>query len=484
MYSKFCSGRSYPLNITNAEPATDTLDDGFKNASADIVHNNSPLKNYKGFSIAHLNCCSVLKHLDELHNLCHRFEPHVFSLNETRLSNNVKDGEIPFPGYNLLRYDRNRSGGGVLLAIKNSYNFTPFLNGQKFGIEAISAKIFLGTKIIIVTSIYRPPSSNDIYYENLIKYMEKVISSRYDCIFIGDFNYNTLKASPDLNRVNHICNYLNLQLLVNRPTRNTVSSSTCIDLIFTNIPQRHKDTTVLPVTLSDHFLVHTILNFKVSEGKFRTVKRRYYKHFNQSAFVYHLLYSKALSSIINLTSVASAWNIFTTEFLNISNFHAPVRLRRVKSRDNLWMSQEIQNLIYLRDNLHKRAVKNNDAALWQQYRLSRNNVTDAIRKRKRDYFSRQIINKKTNVSNLWKSLRKVIPTKNNVDISSTELSPDKFNDFFTSVGVKLTKHFNKNILPDIDFQQPSCSFSLSKIPNNFVFQYLKNLPAKGGLDIT
>ena len=446
MYSKFCSGRSYPLNITNVEPATDTLDDGFKNASADIVHNNSPLKNYKGFSIAHLNC------------------------------------EIPFPGYNLLRYDRNRSGGGVLLAIKNSYNFTPFLNGQKFGIEAISAKIFLGTKIIIVTSIYRPPSSNDIYYENLIKYMEKVISSRYDCIFIGDSNYNMLKAGPDLNRVNHICNYLNLQQLVNRPTRNTVSSSTCIDLIFTNIPQKHKDTTVLPVTLSDHFLVHTILNFKVSEGKFRTVKRRYYKHFNQRAFVYHPLHSKALASIINLTSVASAWNIFTTEFLNISNFHAPVRLCRVKSRDNLWMSQEIQNLIYLRDNLHKRAVKNNDAALWQQYRLSRNNVTDVIRKRKRDYFSRQIINKKTNVSNFWKSLRKVIPSKNNVDISSTELSPDKFNDS-TSVGDKLTKHFNKNILPDIDFQQPSCSFSMSKIPNNFVFQYLKNLPAKCGFDI-
>ena len=214
MYSKFCSGRSYPLNITNVEPAIDTLDEGFKNASADIVHNNSSLKNYKGFSIAHLNCCSVLEHLDELHNLCHRCDPHVFSLNETRLSNNVKDGEIPFPGYNLLRYDRNRSGGGVLLAIKNSYNFTPFLNGQKFGIEAISAKIFLGTKIIIVTSIYRPPSSNDIYYENLIKYMEKVISSRYDCIFIGDFNYNTLKAGKDLNRVNHICNYLNLQQLV------------------------------------------------------------------------------------------------------------------------------------------------------------------------------------------------------------------------------------------------------------------------------
>ena len=51
MYSKFCSGRSYPLNITNVEPAIDTLDEGFKNASADIVHNNSPLKNYKGFSM-------------------------------------------------------------------------------------------------------------------------------------------------------------------------------------------------------------------------------------------------------------------------------------------------------------------------------------------------------------------------------------------------------------------------------------------------
>ena len=50
-------------------------------------------------------------------------------------------------------------------------------------------------------------------------------------------------------------------------------------------------------------------------------------------------------------------------WLHHVNFHAPARLFRVKRRDNLLMSQEIQNLIYLRDNLHKRAVKNNDAAI-------------------------------------------------------------------------------------------------------------------------
>ena len=60
MYSKCYSDRSYPLNITNIEPANDTPNGGFRNVSANLVHNDSPLKKYKGFSIAHYDCCSVL----------------------------------------------------------------------------------------------------------------------------------------------------------------------------------------------------------------------------------------------------------------------------------------------------------------------------------------------------------------------------------------------------------------------------------------
>ena len=72
----------------------------------------------KGIHVAHLNCSSLLKHLDELRLVFCKCNPHDFSLNKTRLCKNITDAEVAFLGYCILRSDRNRKGGGVLLAVK------------------------------------------------------------------------------------------------------------------------------------------------------------------------------------------------------------------------------------------------------------------------------------------------------------------------------------------------------------------------------
>ena len=40
---------------------------------------------------------------------------HILALSETWLDSSVVDGEVYIPGYTLLRFDRNRSGGGVAM---------------------------------------------------------------------------------------------------------------------------------------------------------------------------------------------------------------------------------------------------------------------------------------------------------------------------------------------------------------------------------
>ena len=56
----------------------------------------------------------------------------IITLNETRLDSSVLNGEIEIPGYDIVRRDRDRSGGGVAMYIlevtyHTSFETTSFL---------------------------------------------------------------------------------------------------------------------------------------------------------------------------------------------------------------------------------------------------------------------------------------------------------------------------------------------------------------------
>ena len=65
--------------------------------------------------------------------------------------------------------------------------------------------------------------------------MEKVASSASDMVFMDDFNFDVLNSGPDLRKVAHICDLLDLKQFVAKPTRVTQTSPTIIDLLFSNI---------------------------------------------------------------------------------------------------------------------------------------------------------------------------------------------------------------------------------------------------------
>ena len=133
----------------------------------DIELSAAEISKRKGISLAHLNCRSVTKYIDELRLLLGSYRFHVMSLNKTRFCNNIFDAEIAVPGYFFVRSDRNRNGGEVLLAVNSSLSISQKINGSSFGIEAVSVRISLGCNTF-VSSIYVPPSSNARYYEQVI----------------------------------------------------------------------------------------------------------------------------------------------------------------------------------------------------------------------------------------------------------------------------------------------------------------------------
>ena len=54
---------------------------------------------------------------------CFDHSTDVISINETKLDETIKSCEVHIPGYEFIRRDRNRQGGGVGFCIKTSINF-------------------------------------------------------------------------------------------------------------------------------------------------------------------------------------------------------------------------------------------------------------------------------------------------------------------------------------------------------------------------
>ena len=84
----------------------------------------SKLKSTKGFKMANLNINSLLKSIDQLRAIMVNIPFDILSINETKIDDSVPDNEISVAGYHLIRKDRTRHGGGVLMYIRESIPFS------------------------------------------------------------------------------------------------------------------------------------------------------------------------------------------------------------------------------------------------------------------------------------------------------------------------------------------------------------------------
>ena len=81
------------------------------------------IKNLRGLKMASLNINSLLRHVDELRLMLPNSKIDVFTVNESKIDSSITDNEISIPGYNMLRRDRKRFGGGVVVYIREVHSF-------------------------------------------------------------------------------------------------------------------------------------------------------------------------------------------------------------------------------------------------------------------------------------------------------------------------------------------------------------------------
>ena len=70
-----------------------------------------------------INVNSIVNKRVEVEAALDYYKPDAINMSETKLNNQIASAEFMPPGYHApLRKDRNRHGGGVLLAIRDGYS--------------------------------------------------------------------------------------------------------------------------------------------------------------------------------------------------------------------------------------------------------------------------------------------------------------------------------------------------------------------------
>ena len=208
---------------------------------------------------------------------------------------------------------------------KTSFTYKENLSDVNF--EQIWLQVKLSnTKPFLLSSIYKPPNlSKCSYFEKLSNNIETALSFGLPVLILGDLNTNcSAEVFNSSNEIYKLCELLSLRQLINDYTRVTTETKTVIDIILSNF-EEHKHTCVTPVTLSDHYLISTIIGTS-KHPETRTIRCRSFKKFDINTFLTDLN-SRLLGLSNDISSIQDAWDDFKHLFTDICDKHAPMRIQ-------------------------------------------------------------------------------------------------------------------------------------------------------------
>ena len=110
----------------------------------------------------------------------------------------ITNSEIYIPNYSIVRCDRNRHGGGVIIYCLSSYPLNIIYKGSdELELLIVSINTY---NLIVVATMYRPPNLFDSVLDDLFfvlcNHVDVSIFGNF--VLIGDFNVNFFVSNNSL----------------------------------------------------------------------------------------------------------------------------------------------------------------------------------------------------------------------------------------------------------------------------------------------
>ena len=247
------------------------------------------------------------------------------------------------------------------------------------------------SKPFLISAWYRPPNSEMKLFDSFEIFLSKCDAESKDLLVIGEINCDMLKSPKDssTNRLLFLCTLYNLEQMIKEPTRVTTTSSTVIDLIFTNKPNNISNSGVIDLGMSDHSLIYAVKKMTTPKHRQTCSKVRNFKRFNETDFIQEL--SRIPWYITTqCMNPNDSWHIWESFFQEALDKHAPLIHKSLRQNSVPWINSKVKKLIRSRDFHKKRAKKYNSQVHWDKYKSERNKVNSELKKAKTDYYQTKI----------------------------------------------------------------------------------------------
>ena len=395
-----------------------------------------------------MNANSIIGKLNMIQTYVHSYAPDLIAITETKIDESFHDNELLGNDYTIWRKDRNRHGGGVLIAVSNSSQLN-ILDGREENGESLSLHIQVHPMLKIrFVVMYRPPNEQNLdHFEMLIDDYK-----HENCIVVGDLNFPDIVWSTDYTgsvkplstrKMLHenaleIINNADFVQMIHEPTHNLGNT---LDLILVNrsaLDELYCDCDVLPY-VSDHKMILADVHPQDFQKYIPKNTKPQKQRLNFQKADYDKIEQKFETFMnnvddSNITSIESLWHeLYTTIKDSIATI--PCKLGRPKGHP--WVTREIVRLVRKRDRMYKRNKRFPSIPHYDEYSILCNQIKSLVRKAKTDYQKHLCAQmEEGNTKPLYNYLTKHSGRSNNIsglkDCTPEEI-PDKFADHFSSV---------------------------------------------------
>ena len=137
--------------------------------------------------------------------------------------------------------------------------------------------------------MYRPPSADKNYYNEMLNQLDFIHSKFDKVLLMGDLNYNYMcDSSANSKPIPNMEALYDMNQLITEAKRVTLTTSTLIDVMLSNIPELHVKTGVYQISISDHYMIYSVLNYEKVKPLHRKITFKNYKNFDCLAFTSEL----------------------------------------------------------------------------------------------------------------------------------------------------------------------------------------------------
>ena len=391
-------------------------------------------------SLCIFNARSVRNKTTDILDHIHEHDLDIVAITETWLTN--KDSDLPVtraltpPGYNLIHHPRcgRRSGGIAILhkeAVK-AMSLKTFSNIHSF--EAMSLKLTLFGKCVILLVVYRPPpnkkngSSVVDFFKEFADILDIYATLPDELVIVGDFNFH-FNINTDVH-VRRFRDMLDSHSMTQYVEVATHQEGHILDLIIARTYSCVVDTVVADL-ISDHCAVHCRIAMRKPPFQRELKTYRKMKAINLTSFLTDIENSDLYTSQErSLEESVTQYNDVLGDFLEK---HAPLKTKWLTIRPAApWVNEDLLSARKERRRMERR---------WRLSRLTVDreifmNQRDIVKKMlyaaKSEFYANRIKDQAGNPKALFRTVGSLLQTKRLPVLPNEHLGQllDEFSNYF------------------------------------------------------